>query len=260
VLPFARVVDLAGAEVPIEPLVRAATDADVDAGVLSDEELYLLSPEPEAEPDPHFDAPRLAGLSAEQREVALASAVWVLRAHQLVRPTDSGELGFVGLTAVVGDVRANAEAAVRVRVDVRGEGSGRAVLYRARPDLFLTQQVGDEGLHRFTFRGAQAQARWLAAFVDPGAHARRTEPGRTAVRLDDLGITSEQLAAASASSALAVSLDADDPAPRRCFNAYGGADGLRVLHGWQRADDGDVRLQFLGPGDLVAFCAAFLAA
>lgn len=157
------------------------------------------------------------------------------------------------------DVRWDSEAVVRVRADVRGEGIVRAAVYRARPELFLTEEVFDEGLHRFTFRGTATQAAWLAAFVDPGTRARRTEPARTAARIQGLDVTADQLAQSSEVSALAVWTAAGDQQARRSFTAYSGTAGLQVLHGWQLPNIGDVCLQRLGPRDLVAFCAAFLA-
>jgi hypothetical protein len=147
-------------ELPVRALLDAVGTADVAAGTLSDEELALLSPRERPDLDVEFDAPRLSRLSHDQREVALDSALWVLRARGLVRVLADGGLAFTGPAAVIADARWSANA--RLRLSTPGPGP-RHQVHRLRPDLFLSEEITPEGLHHFTFRSLSAEADWLTA-------------------------------------------------------------------------------------------------
>lgn len=242
----------------LRPLASAAREADVDAGILTDEEVHLIGPDPMAPPDGFIDAPRLAELPAHDQEVALEAVRLLLEARGDVIHDPSEDLDrAVGAHAVISEVRNAPQAVVSVRVDVRGEGTRRAAIYRALPDLFLVEEVHDAGLHHFAFRSPPRTAAWLASAVDPFARAARTTAPDRSSDVDASEARSQRLAAASETSALVYSAS-HDPDDARSFTCYSGQDGVHVLFGWRSAEAGQVMVQELGPGDLVAFCAAFL--
>lgn len=237
-------------------LAQAVRGAEVDAGTLTDEELLLMAGTA-GDPEPHYDAPRLSLLPAEQRALAVATTLRVLRARELAQPVAGGGVRLAGLPGVVGEVRSRAELVARVRIDVRGGALRRAVVYRARWDLFLSERVTPGGLHAFTFRALDAQARWLALAVAPDLHGGRTEPVRTYAAPQELEASSEELAAASDVAALVVSGSARAP-HAHSFHAFSDAGGVQVLQG-RGARDGGITLQRLSAHGLVEFCADFLS-
>ncbi|MGH8909212.1 MAG: hypothetical protein ACRD0K_22640 [Egibacteraceae bacterium] len=246
----------------VRPLVNAVNRADVDAGVLTDEEVHWIGPNPDGAPRKFIDAPRLAQLSAREQQVAMETALWIMQARgEVFYDADADALRFEGLHALLGDLRENPEAAVSVRVDVRDEGVQRAAIYRIRPDLFLCEDVSEVGLHHFTFRSAARQAAWLAAAADPNGHASHTGSPQSAADVNGLDPHPDRLAATCQTAALVLcgSRSLHGRTPQRTFTAYSGPDGVHVLTGWKTATDGQVVMQQLSRQDLIDFCAAFLS-
>lgn len=249
--------DLTGT-VDLVDLARAAEQADIDAGVLTDEEVHWLSPDPDAEPDGFLDAPRLAKLPPAARQVALETALWMLRARgEIEYDPSTDRLRIDGTLALLGELRNRPEAAVSLRVDERGTGTHRAGIYRVRHELFLTEEVADTGLHRFVFRSPARQACWLASAVDREQRATSTSgPCRTVATLDatghDLAARSEVVSFAYAGIRTSGGRHAE-----HVFSAYSGPDGVHVLSRGQ--PEGEATLQRLSGTDLQAFCGQFLA-
>ncbi|MDP8975932.1 MAG: hypothetical protein M3N28_06140 [Actinomycetota bacterium] len=249
-------------QVELAPLVSAAQHAEVDAGVFADEEIHLMRGQIDDRPDEFIDAPRLGQLSEHDQDVALETALWLLQAQGAATWDDSREaFEFVGPYAIVGELRHEPEAAVSVRVDVRGEGTRRAAIYRVRPDLFLTEDVSEVGLHHFVFRSAPSAATWLAGLVDPLSRAKGSAHEQRARTAADLNPNLDQLTARCESSALVFygARSPDGSSAQRAFTCYSGNDGVYVLWGWQSASSGEAVLYRLGPGDLIGFCLGFLA-
>lgn len=262
-VPLEEVVNLSDELIDILPLVQRVSDADVDAGIFADEEIHWMSADADASPDPFIDAPRLGLLPARDQDIALQSAFWMLMAQGAIVRSVDGEPELAGIYAFIGDLRASSEAAASVRIDIRDGGVHRLGLYRVRADLFLCEEVEESsGLHHFTFRSPGRQARWLAAALDAGGHADRTEEPLQAAGIDDLVPHPDTLAEHCHAAGL-VTLAERDAVSRgalRAFTAYSGPDGLYVQTGWKAADDGAVAMQRLSPADFAGFCAAFLAA
>ncbi|MDP8927497.1 MAG: hypothetical protein M3O70_02690 [Actinomycetota bacterium] len=246
----------------LQPLVRAVGSGDVDAGILSDEEVHWIGPDPTAPPDGFIDAPRLAGLSSHDQQVALQAALLILQARgDVLYERDEDVYKAVGGHALLSHVRNAPQAAASVRVDTRGQGTTRAAVYRVRSDLFLVEEVAEAGLHHFVFRSAPRTARWLAATVDPHGRAGPIGPALTAANVDDLDPHPQYLADTCETSAFVYydSRHSDGHSAQRSFTCYAGTDGVYVLAGWQTPSDGQVTLQLLPAGDLLGFCAAFLS-
>lgn len=249
-------------QVELTPLVSASQRTEVDAGIFADEEIHLMRGRADDRPDGFIDAPRLAQLSEHDQDVALETALWLLQA-QGSATWDEGSEGFrfVGVYAVVGELRHEPEAAISVRVDVREEGTRRAAIYRVCSDLFLTEDVSEVGLHHFVFRSALSGATWLAEMVDPRSRAKGSAQEQRARTSAELSPNPDQLAAACETSALVYygARSVDSLPAKRAFTCYSGPDGLHVLSGWQGPSDGESVLHRLGPEDLVGFCMAFLS-
>lgn len=183
--------------VGLDPIVRAAhADLDVLLGVFTDEEVHWTGGDPTAAPDAFIDAPRLATYTREEQDAALTATIMLLQARgQASYESHDDELALHGVHAVLADVRNDCEAAISVRLDVPGEGTDRAAIYRVRHDLYLCQDVSREGLHRFTFLSPEQQAGWLAATIDP-FHLVRDDngPTRTVEELDELSPHPDELA------------------------------------------------------------------
>lgn len=212
-----------GGTVELTPLLRAVQRADVDVGIFADEEVHLLRDRVDDQPDEFVDAPRLARLSEHDQDVALETALWLLQAQQAATWDDARQaFRFDGVYAVVGEFRYGAEAAVSVRTDVRQMGTSRAATYRVRPDLFLTEDVSETGLHHFMLRSHQRAAAWLADRVDPGHRADRSGPEQIAEHPDQLEPRPDRLAETCETSALVYygARGDDGTAGQRSFTCY----------------------------------------
>lgn len=248
----------------ITALVLAVNGADVDAGILTDEEVHWIGGDPDADPDEFLDAPRLARLTPDEQQIALETTLWMLQARgEAIYDPTTDLLRLEGVHAVLGDLRGSPEAAISVRVDVRGEGTRRAAIYRIRPDLFMTEEVEDAGLHHFVLRSPARQAAWLAVAVDPHGHAGDdSDPQpQTATDLNGLDPHPDRLAerCETASLVCSGSRTPDERTAQRTFTAYSGPDGVHILTGWRTDTDAQAALQRLSRRDLIEFCAAFLS-
>jgi hypothetical protein len=261
-VPIEDVLDLVAGEIDVEPLVARAAEVDVDAGMFADEEIHWMSGGADASPDPFLDAPRLGLLPVREQDVALETAFWMLSAQGAIVLHADGEPELVGLYAVLGELRTESEAAVSIRIDTRDTGVQRLAVYRVREDLFLCEVVEESGgLHHFTFRSAERQAAWLAAALDPGGRADRTEEPQQASELAELDPHPDRLAERCEVAAFVTlgERGPDGPGPLRAFTSYSGPDGLLVQTGWRTEDASAVALQRLSAVDLTAFIAAFLS-
>lgn len=220
------VVNLWAPDIDLAPVVAAAQTARVDAGFLTDEELYLASPRFGTPPDPFPDAPRLTRDTPAERDAALAAVSRMMQAHgHLVFRPDLGDSWEVrGATAVLTDLRAEC-ARVTVRVDDREQGIDIAVFYVIRPDLSLVETVNpDGGMHGFHFTDPSSAVRLLAGYLDRRGRARVTETAQVESRVTDLQPTPDDLLAGCETSARAVFAVADDRGDRhdqRSVTAYG---------------------------------------
>ncbi len=254
--------DLTGL-IDLTPLVEAVKEADVDVGMLTDEEVHWIGPDPDRKPEEFIDAPRLSQLTSDHQEIALETALWMLQARgdATYDPT-TDTLRLEGVHAILADLRNRPEAAVSVRVDVRGEGMRRAAIYRVRPDLFLSEEVSDSGLHHFVLRSPVRQAAWLAAAIDPHHHVTTDSSSpQTASSLEGLDPNPDELAQRCDSAAFVFygERGPDGQSSQRAFTAYSSTGGVHILTGRESANRGSASLQRLGRGDLLGFCAAFLA-
>lgn len=256
-IPVADILDL-GAEgsIDLAPVAAAARMADVEVGVLTDEEVHWLSGV-DAVPRARLDAPRLGTLDPERQAEALDLVMLVLLARGDVTRSADG-LRVHGRHALVAELREKARAATSVQVDIRGEGTRWSAIYRVSPELFLFEEVRPEGLHRFLLCSPARQAALLARAVDPRATATATSPAQRADSADALQPPPGELLARSQSSAVALlGVPGDDAEARvTAFTAYGASDGLWVLQ--IAPEQPAAALQSLGPDDLVTYCATFL--
>lgn len=254
--------EIPAAPMDLEPLVRAAQRADVDAGLFADEEVHIMTGRADDRPDPFIDAPRLGELSEHDQDLAIETAFWLLQAQGAATwDPERSQFRILGPYSVVGELRQECEASASVRVDVRDEGTGRAAVHRVRPDLFLFEDVSDTGLHHFVFHSLERAATRLAAAVDPLGCAAGTGRPQSVADMGQLDPHPDALAASARTSALSYlgARGAGASGSRRSFTCYGGPDGAWILHGWQTPSEAHVVLQRLGPVDLATWCRTFLS-
>lgn len=262
-----EVIDLhGGSRISLRPVAKEARRRDVHLGWFSDEEVHVVSPDRDARPRAHIDAPRLSGYAPEAVTAALESTLWTLQARghgHLDREHDT--YVFHGEHALLGNLRWSAATAVSLLLDVREEGTSTRALYRVDDDLWLCEDVLVVGLHEFTFRSPERAAAWLLAEIDRETWADRTEPASVGRQLDELRPHPDALAEVATVAATVYAADASSAAPDetaagRSFTAYAGPDGLWLLAGWQDdSGQGEVRLQRVGAQDFGEACASFLA-
>lgn len=250
----------AGGRVRLDRIARIARRRDVVLGVFTDEEVHWTSRDPAAPPAEFMDAPRLATYTRGEQDTALAATLWLLQARgEASYDPDTDELVFHGPHAVLGDLRNDSEAAFSLRLDVPGQETRRAGVFRVRHDLFLCEDVAPEGLHRFTFLSAENQAAWLAATIDLFNLAHLDSgPAQTAERLEELSPQPEDLAGRCRSSALLVGTDRDS-ADRSLTVYTTDDDGLWFFVGWTAGGTGAFQLANLGRNDAVEALLAFVA-
>jgi len=256
-IPVADVLDLRDeGRIDLAPVVAATQEADVDVGVLTDEEVHWLTGV-DAVPRARLDAPRLGALDPERQIEALDLVMLVLLARGDVTRSPDG-LRVHGRHALIAELREGSRAATSVQVDIRGEGSRWSAIYRVSPELFLFEDVLPEGLHRFLLCSPQRQAALLARTVDPRAAAASTSTAQHADSVDGLVPHPGELVARSQTSAIALlGVPGDDGSVRAtAFTAYGDGDGLWLLQ--VAPERSAAALQTLSPDDLVAYCSAFL--
>lgn len=220
----------------LEALVQATTDHGlVDAGVLTDEALHLAADRVDEAPEPGVLFPVLAGYTAAEREVACAAALRALVAGGDVVVDDHDEVCLAGRLRLLIELRGRFDLVHTVVVDVAGEGTLQARLYRLRADCFLTEEIADDGLHAFALRSLAAQAAWLAGAVDPTGCAASAGEAVTAETVDQLDPGPEQLAAGARSTTALAAIHRPPTGEARAdvavgaLSAYGRADGLWLV-------------------------------
>ncbi|WKU46456.1 hypothetical protein Q3V23_21690 [Streptomyces sp. VNUA116] len=198
---------------------------------LTDEELAVVDPSSLDEviaPTPHLD-----GLSGEEREWAVTTALRSLVAHKLVEIANIPELDALMRSA---DQSATAEVDMRISLEVdlalvlrrtasralvleqqTAAGSVHAVVYIHTADLFLVERVTSGGLHIFTLASsADGTADMLQTLMDPLGIADRDGPS---MQLDPSALGSDKVGApldGVINNALVVGqlvLLADEPGP-----------------------------------------------
>lgn len=246
-----EVVDLDGPEVDLQPLLEAIADRDVEVGVFTDEQLHWTSPDPDADPDPIVDAPRLARLTPAEQTAALAATMWLLLARDEAR-WDGHRLMLRARHAIVAELRQQADHMTLVQVDgpAHTVAAPTAVIYRNGPELFTVEHVAAEGLHHLWCCGLDGAARRLASLLDPLDLATRSQQPAP-VEPDDRA----RLAAAATTKAAVLSgRRAGSQVAHTGVAVLGTDQGLYVV----QDDTGRQVAQALSPSDLVAYCTRLL--
>lgn len=167
-------------ELDLQAVASAVEEGPVEVGLLTDEELHWLGPDPDAEPDPDGDAPRLATLSAEAREGALEASLRLLEARgELERdPERPGHLVRTGLHAYAVSLRDNAVARTGLAVHDGDEEPLRALVWRLTDAVHVLQRIDRGGFHRFSIVATEALLGWLIGMLGDLSGASEGEPER----------------------------------------------------------------------------------
>lgn len=244
-----------GAEIRFEALIRVTRKHDVVLGELIDEEMLLCGedPDPAREPDPHW-MPHLARKDARDRGVAVETTVRHLESLGVLELQEvEGDFDLLPPHSLVSHALHSAVAVVTWRLRVRDEGdnSGAALLL---PDgLVLHDEIdGEMGQHQLVLRSAGREAAHLAAWMDPRAASRTTEPPVVASAPDQLHPSPEELARrARTSTVVARVARTPDGGMEQAVTAYGTDEGLWLLQG-RSGPDPVATLQLVSDADLLA--------
>jgi hypothetical protein len=161
-------------ELPLERLLSACADQDVELAVLTDEALLLCGHDPDADPDP-FWQPWLSRDGVDG-EVARSTALRFFLTRGFVEletsPAVAGdEAGFRLLQPL--RTLQWALAATRGLVTYRWEATDERApevggAFVLPHELVLhDHQDPTQGLHRLVFRNLQVEVAWVAAMLDP---------------------------------------------------------------------------------------------
>jgi hypothetical protein len=234
----------------------------VDAGVVTDEELYWFGGAPAWLPESFIDAPRLARMPEEHREVALETAMWMLRAAGALEwDPDRNGVELRGPGPLLAAIRTGATCVVTARFDsarghepMTGEPL-RAVIFEVAPEVYLAELVLPEGLHQLAFLELRRAAAWLAGLVDAGGHARRTGTARRASSEAELAPSPDTLSADAVAQSLVTCHQRHRPLVLQFF---GGSLGLHLVRGWHGDGRPQVTQQELSAEDLTSLLAELL--
>ncbi|MFP5308254.1 MAG: hypothetical protein ACLGIR_01600 [Actinomycetes bacterium] len=155
-------------------LDAAASRGAVVLCELTDEELHLLGPEPDADPDPLLDAPRLGRLDPPARDAALTAVLHTLRVTGELEldPARPDELGARGLRALAVSMRSAAVA--RTTVTVEPAGATVLGLFRLDDERVVSDDVDGDGIHLLALhRGSQVVGLVPALLDEDGVEALR---------------------------------------------------------------------------------------
>lgn len=240
-------------EVRAGRLIKVTRRRDILVGELIDEDLLLCSADPDTDPDPHW-MPHLAGMEVRDRDVAVKTATRHLISWGLLELGEKdGDYGLFPPHSVISDAFRSAVAAVTWRTQVRDEGdfSGAALLLPGA--LVLHDEIDIEmGQHVLVFRSAEREAAHLAAWMDPRAASRSTEPPIVAVTTEELRPSPDELAGRARTSTVVgrVARTAEG-GTEQAVTAYGTDEGLWLLQGRKGAEP-VATLQLVSDGDLLA--------
>lgn len=178
---LADLIDDAG-DLDLTRVAAAVADGPVEAALVTDEELHWLGPDPDAEPDPATDAPRLGSLSPEAQEGALEASLRLLEARgELERDAEHpGQLLRTGLHAYVVSLRESSVTRTALTYRSRHDATPlRAVAWRLTEGVELLQRTDDAGFHRFTLVSTEALLGWMLGLLgDLATSTGADEPTR----------------------------------------------------------------------------------
>lgn len=260
-------------EAVVGAVTAEAADHDLDAGVLTDEELAVVTEREREKRLPVEEFPVLGAMDRADRDVAVRVATRSLVARGLIRyDEDVGDYAAgLGALSLIAAFRGLAEAVGVVLVDEREKASLSARLYRVHRELFLCEEVSPDGVHAFALRSRASQARWLAAAVDPRGRAGQLGEVRTAAKPDRLEPSPDALLDGAETSAVVSLSEPISGSPgeggwfsrgdmaSRGFTAYGRPDGLWMAHAGSRSRRVPASVQALDADTLLAACAELLA-
>lgn len=242
-------------ELPMAALVAACADDDVQLAVVPDEVLLLCGQDATAPPRPHW-SPWLLRDDVDVEVARATSARW-LRARGLLGEADDGDperLVFRQPLATLSWALASAVGTITYDTELRDGTRELGGVFVLPEGLVLHDHIDvDLGLHRLIFRSIRTEVAWLAAFIDPAACSRRTEPAVTAETLEELEPHVRALPGRSRSRAVvAATADLGDGVyVDRGLTAIGTTKGLWIIQGRTDVDPGAV-LQQLGEDDVAA--------
>ncbi len=241
-------------EVALDVLEEAVAREDVMVDCLTDEELYWLRGSG-ASVDPTMDEPYLSSLEDAARSVAIDSGLRSLIAKGMVDldPEEPESMEIVGPYALVGAMRSQAEAVVRVRLDADGEPLVRFAFFRVSAGLVLSEEVSDDGFHDFMLQSPDSAAMAFATVLDRSRTAgdvsvtweRTSDRDELAERVEDLAGTAKHTALV-----VAAGVDGRGRPYERLLTVYGTAGGVWGFWGTQSDGGEEYVLGRFGSADL----------
>lgn len=254
VVPFVALLTDDGDALDLDVLAQTVVDAIVDAGVTTDEELHWMAGGLGRLPLGFIDAPRLSAMRPADRDIALETAMWMLRSAGALRWDERrGAFEAHGPRSVLGAVRASSPCIVTARF---GHGAptdqaepSRAALFAVQPNVVLTELILPDGLHQLEFRNDRAAGWWLAGIVDARRRAMRTTQAMH-------GVSPTGLAAAAEQETRLVSHHAADPVT---VHFYSGPDGVHMVRLLGEGADPPAVGQQLSAGDLASVLGSIIA-